>query len=533
MEQNNRQNVSEPLRYQDQLIDRTLTQDISQELSLPDYQPEIKRLLRITATPQPPTRYIGGGNIEFSGNVDFNILYAGEDGALYCFPASADYTMRTSTDADGALAYLPDDNMTCYALLDTDMVSCRVAGPRKLTARCRMHAHIRAYGTAAPEEIWQGTLCGTPQRLREEMVASRVLCGTSEPILLRDEILPDRPEDTDTLRLISAEASVLPEEITTATDRITCRGQTALKLLLQRDATSEDDTPPLPTTILRKLPFSAEIPVSGLLSGGDAIVNGSCTELHLTLEDGKIACELEMLLEARTQHREMISYTRDLCIVGQHATVETTQERITRPLRSLSSNFSQNEIVQPKDSGIPQSATLIDVCGTPIPDSIALTTEGNRCVISGNCRYSIIYSNEGELASRELELPFRCTSDLGSTTQFSPDALCYDHSVRVVGCRARLDERDGRLSIDTELGIALRLWEVNSFSPVSLVHLEESCTKPTGSRTIYYPLPDETLWSVAKRYCSSVEQLALSNKLSGSLRADDPASLRGVHIMVI
>ncbi len=533
MEQNNRTSPAEPLRYQDQLIDRTLSQDISQEFSLPDYQPEIKRLLRITATVQPPTRYIGGGNIEFSGSVDFNILYAGEDGALYCFPAATDYTLRTSGDADGALAYLPDENMSCYALLESDMVSCRVTGPRKLTARCRIHARIRAYGSVFPEEIWQGTLCGTPQRLRNEMIANRVLCSSSEPILLRDEILLDRPEDTDTLRLISAEATVLPEEVITATDRITCRGQTTLKLLLQRDDTKEAETPSLPTTMLRKLPFHAEIPVQGLLSGGDAMVNGSCTELHLTLEDGKIACEIEMLLEAQTQHREMISYTADLCIVGQRAEVETTQEHVTRPIRSLSSNFSQNEMVQPKDSGIPVAATLIDICGTPMPDSITLTVEGNRCIVSGACRYSILYSHQGELASRELEFPFRCALELGGAAQFKESALHYDHIVRVVGCRARLDERDGRLSIDTELSVALRLWEDDTFSPVSVVRMEQPCSKPTGSRTIYYPLPDETLWSVAKRYCSSVEQLATNNKLTSSLRADDPASLRGVHIMVI
>ena len=66
---------TESLQYQNLLLDRILTQDITQELSLPDYQPEIKRLLRVNATIQPPTRYIGGGNIEFSGNVDFTVLY--------------------------------------------------------------------------------------------------------------------------------------------------------------------------------------------------------------------------------------------------------------------------------------------------------------------------------------------------------------------------------------------------------------------------------------------------------------------------
>lgn len=533
MEQNNRHTPAEPLRYQQLLIDRTLTQDISQELSLPDYQPEIKRLLRITATVQPPTRYIGGGNIEFSGNVDFNILYAGEDGALYCFPASTDYMLRTSSDADGSLAYLPDENMSCYALLNTDLVSCRVAGPRKLTARCRLHARTRVYGSRTPEEIWQGTLNGAPQRLREEIPAARVLCGMSEPTVLRDEILLDRPEEIDELRIISADATVLPEETVISTDRISCRGQTTVKLLLQRDASENGSPLPLPTTLIRKIPFSAEIPVQGLLSGSDAVVHGSCTELHLTMEDGKILCEAEMLLEAQAQQKEMLSYTTDLCVIGQHTTVETSTEPISRPIRCVNTNISQNETLQAKDTALPANARLIDIHGAIVPDSITVASEGTRCIINGTCRYSIIYSSEGELASRELELPFRCTTDLGSNTAFATDALRCDHAVRIVGCRARLDERDGRLNIDSELNVALRLWENGSFAPVSLVQLEKVCAKPTGSRIIYYPLPEETLWSVAKRYCSSVEQLAANNKLTSALRADDPASLHGVHAIVV
>ncbi|MBQ7338761.1 MAG: hypothetical protein IJW40_09960 [Clostridia bacterium] len=531
-----RPNTTETLRYQDLLIDRTLAQDITQELSLPDYQPEIKRLLRVSATVQPPTRYIGGGNIEFSGNVDFNILYAGEDGALYCFPTSADYTLRTAADGENTLSYLPDENMTCYALIEPDLVNGRVAGPRKLTVRCRMRAHVRAWGGSSPEEIWTGKLCGTPQRLRTELTVARVLNGTGAPLQVSDEILLERASESDDTRIVTAEACVLPEEITTAADRVSCRGQLCLKLLLQRDVRESDaetTEPMLPTVISRKIPFTADIPVEGLLPGGEAVVQGSCTELNLILEDGKILCEAELLLDARTQHRESLSYTADLCCIGQHTTVETSAEHACRPVRCINTNFSQNETLAAKETSLPTAARLADVHGTVLPDSIALTSEGSRCVVSGTCRYSLIYLSDGELASRELELPFRYTLDMGQTPAGGESAIAYDHSVRIVNCKARLDERDGRLNIDAELCLSLRLWENVTFYPVATVKVDAPCQTPVGSRTIYYPLPGETLWSVAKRYCSSVEQLSTKNHLPAAIRADDPASLGGAHIVVI
>ena len=103
-----------PLRYQTELCDRPRTTEIPHEISLPDYQPEIKRLLRVSATAQPPSRYLGGGSAEFSGAVDFNILYAAADGSIYCFPTSADYSFRVPMEADTSFDL--SDALCCYCL---------------------------------------------------------------------------------------------------------------------------------------------------------------------------------------------------------------------------------------------------------------------------------------------------------------------------------------------------------------------------------------------------------------------------------
>lgn len=528
-------NQTNPLQYQDLLLDSTLTQDMTKELSLPDYQPEIKRLLRITATVQPPTRYIGGGNIEFSGNVDFVILYSGDDGMLYSFPTSADYVLRTAADHDHALSYLPDDHMTCYAVIDSDMVNGRVAGPRKLTVRCRVRANVRAYGSCTPEEVWNGELCGTPQRLQQELSTARVLTGTSSPLTLRDEIIPDVAHPGEELRIISAYASVLPQEVTTTTDRVNCRGQLSLKLLLQQEIEpqSEGSAPPLPYVLQRNIPFSAEIPVTGLISDSEAIVQGSCTELSLVLEDGKILCEAELLLQAQTQHRELLQYTADLCCIGQHSRVTTTPLRSFQPIRCLHTGLSVHETLAAKDHALPPSCQPIDLCAAVIPDSVSAAAEGTRYLINGTVRYSLLYEADGEYALRELDLPFRCYADLNPTARQEmrePDA---EYLLQITDAKARYDERDGKLHIDAEICLALRVWDCATFSPVSEVTVEQACAYPVGSRTIYYPMPDETLWTVAKRYCSSVEHLCDINHLTASGRADDANSLQGVRIIVI
>ena len=72
-----------PAEIQAPIGDRTVITELSEEFSLPDYQPEMKRLLRVRATVLPSDQYVGAGNVECSGRIDYSILYTGNDGALY------------------------------------------------------------------------------------------------------------------------------------------------------------------------------------------------------------------------------------------------------------------------------------------------------------------------------------------------------------------------------------------------------------------------------------------------------------------
>ena len=86
------------LRVQVPICDRQTVTELSSDFSLPDYQPQIKRLLRVSATVSPPDHYVGSGRAELSGTVDYSILYSGNDGALYCATERADYQLSVPVE---------------------------------------------------------------------------------------------------------------------------------------------------------------------------------------------------------------------------------------------------------------------------------------------------------------------------------------------------------------------------------------------------------------------------------------------------
>ena len=57
--------------------EKTVTTELSGDFTLPDYQPEIKRLLKVSAEVLPPQKYVGDSEGEISGGIDYYVLYTG------------------------------------------------------------------------------------------------------------------------------------------------------------------------------------------------------------------------------------------------------------------------------------------------------------------------------------------------------------------------------------------------------------------------------------------------------------------------
>ena len=75
---------------------RAVTAEVAGDFTLPDYQPEIKRLLRIGVNLLPPDPDQAGGDL--TGRMDYSVLYVGGDGGIYCAPLSTEYRLEIPTE---------------------------------------------------------------------------------------------------------------------------------------------------------------------------------------------------------------------------------------------------------------------------------------------------------------------------------------------------------------------------------------------------------------------------------------------------
>ena len=497
------------------LCDKSVLTEVSGDFSLPDYQPEIKRLLRIRPCVLPPACYAGSGNAEFTGTLDYYVLYMGNDGGLYCAPLHTEYTVSVPFSQGECEAEL------CMADVVPESVVGRVSAPRKLSIRCRLRSDVRMFGALPAVEQTEGLVDPfSVERLTGEQVVAQIGSGLGEIIHLSEDILTDARGRN--MRLVCAEGQVHVQEASCSVGMVNCRGEVELKLMLcAEEPGSLPD--PVPTYMTRKLPFSGSIPVACAQPGSECCVIGNCAELSVAVEETYMHAEVGVLLNASVMTNRPVRFVKDIYSTKKACECSYEEHALPVAIRALGGNFTQSDSTSLAEAQMPVGGSIVDVCGSA--DAEQMSWEKGRCTLSGTAHYIVLLHADGEVSPYEISLPWKYELECAR------EPSDWRAHVQVLSCRARVDGE--RIGIDAEITCAAELWDTEQVRVLRGVKFGEARNGASGAFTVCYPAATDSLWSVAKRYATSLSAVRNANELNADTAADAPDSIAGCKYLIV
>ena len=487
---------------------QTVWSECSGDFTLPDYLPEIRRLLRVTPRVQIPARYVSSSLAEFSGNVNWSVLYVTSDGELACaelfspFEVSAEYDPDSKADFDGDFDAFDD-------IIPENVVG-RVTAPRKLNIRCRLSHSIKAYGEMNTDsDIYGNAEEDTIKRLIRSVPSSILKSGVDDTVELEEAI----PISEGT-RAVSCDGSVIISDLTPAAGGISARGNVNLKLMTSKDG--------VPSIIERKIPFEAAVPAELDGDGWKCNGYGKISDISLDRTETDAVCRIHLSIAAEAQKEVATQYTAD--IFSTACKCETLSEESLIPTALVSGSFNFSHDGSAEIDGLPENAQILDASFTAIPESVVI--ENDRYVLLGKCKYNTLYMSDGEYSARETEFPFRC--ELSSGDEKPKD---FTANISVSSCRVRKEGENMAFSADMTAAVSVvGETAINAVSEASFSDEEEVSRK--AAFTVAYPSSEDTLWSLAKRYSVDPSSLALSNGIKAN-SFDSKDSLADIKYLIV
>ncbi len=496
-------------------IRETVTHEATEEFTLPDYLPEIRKILSCAAEALPENKYVDGPQVESSGIVVYSVLYLGDGPELCSAPLQSEYSVkvpvRGGTEGVGAR----DAGVTTVC----DSVVCRATGPRTLTVTTKLVTSVLATGRERAEPDVTAVSGGetadpTPADLMSmEYLRRDVRCSTARFYGTTGDVsgeftVPVRSgeEEISAPAVVSCTGAAHATEVAAAGNGLTVKGEVRVRALMSGsdgEYYSIDSSAPFEERIDPGGDFSPAGDLGGAaftrlasLSVGDA-GGGRFTWTAEFDVDGEIweTCDGETVCDAYSVKYADEAVTADVDTV--------------RFLCGIGATFSAGSSVpagQSRGKTVISSAGRVTGCRADVRDD-------GTVIFTGNCTVTAILAGDGAASAEEVSFPVKYERSAPAQSREAGASVSHDVrcAMKVISSAARLD--GDRLSADAEIAIEASAAVRERIRTVSGVTLKKDEPVKTDGNVIrlYYPDEGETRWDIAKRYRVSPDSVSGEN----------------------
>ncbi len=479
--------------------DTVVTHDTSEEFSLPDYVPEIRKLLYTKASVLPESKYIGdegvGSFVEFSGTITYLLIYTDDEGNLCSLPLTSNY------EAKSALINHPT---TVFIDTTVDSVTPRVNAPRKVTLKSRLKSRIQGWEkTATLEKIENKS---TADELFIERSIENISVAEIKQIGLSDIKFSDKldMQGNENPRPLWCDACASVTDVKVQNNAVSVRAEAKIKCLC--DVNGEI------IALTKSVPIAEEIEAEGACLGDLARVSARCVSLAISNEQsnevGQLFFDLTCELEGEVIRNSEVQVTKD-CYSTKYEIEESYKSIDTyRAAKVQNCSVTVSEAVKRKGK---EACTIIDVIGESSIEKADV--KGKSFIVSGKLNVTALEKIEEndnvEYLTEGYEIPFKYSCDAGAIEE--PISRCSASSGEI---SARIE--GDKIYVSGEIYISMTLLDKGKVQimDTAVLKKEMEIKKDAGCVRVYFPKEGDTLWEIAKKYHTTVATLKMQNDLS-------------------
>lgn len=464
-------------------FDTGATVDVSEDFSLPDYQPEMRRVIGVFASPTIDGKYLSGDELEADGGITYTVLYMDGGGQLAQTSQTSSYTGHIPLKTENDLYGVGDIVLSALA----ENVTCRVTAPRRFSLSSRIKMNVISQKSADCELKLGGEgNCGVRRKCEthrtaclaevrksceaagtiREQAGSKVIMAQGDVALSDVRINPSDKTEAG----VKGDAYITLLIETPDGDFVTARGRAPV-----------DEKIPLPENTAESMKASA--------FGSVAM-----TEIEVN-EDGEISWRMEYDVDLDMIKTYSADVTTDAYLIDTDDRLTKTDFQMYRPAGAVNGRLTTSASVKLR----PEMAYLT-AWGNGAVDKCEISD--GHMKMSGSARVTVVTVGGGEAIADDVNIPFRYECDCPDSGKCDDSSLIRRTMVSVPEITVR--ENGDMLDVTAELSIAGVMLASEALEAVTMISPAGDGKKAFGDKKgmirVYVPDEGETSWDVEKKF---------------------------------
>ena len=474
---------------------------IDLDFSLPDYCPDIQRILKCQVCPNITTRNISGDRLNIEGSANIRLIYLDADNmSIRCCENSSPFSCSIDIKCS-------PENAVALTFARTEYINCRAVSPRKIDIHGAFTICAKIYSKNSMNII--SSVSGKDIEQKIEKINSSSLTSMGQQQFSINETLETGENRPSPEAIIKSEISAVINDYKVMPNKIVAKGEITLKILYMSDIESGK----LENTEY-SIPISQIVDVPGIDDDSKYVINAEILSHEETLQNESsknsnlISTDIKIAITVTAYNEKEAAIVSD--VYSTDYNLETENRTIT--LSKLSEIIQDN--ISHKDS--------LDLPGTNISKIIDLWSDNYSAkTISNDGKPAInIKMNICFIALDENNTPFYIERilDFNHNIDSSENFENFVSEINISPISIGYNVSDGnKLEIKANLSIQGAIYSNEKHNMITSAQSDETIPgdKDTGaSLTIYYASAGESLWDIARKYYTSVNAIKRENDIS-------------------
>lgn len=480
----------------------TVEESVEAELSLPEYMPEILRILKSQAVPEINSWQTVGERVTADGTCSLTMIYVGTDNCIYSFTSTKSFTRYVENPS-----FLTAEDVNVKA--DVKLVNCRATNTKRAEIKSGINITVSAF-SKTEEDILRLEKCENIEEKKMEISCMSLGCKKSKMFSMSDNFQLD---DASAAFIVRSTASAVLGEVRKISNKIMIKGETIVEIAF---IPHEDKS--VIKTIRRTLPINQILEFDGMEEHftGDIILDVKAVDVIIKNDsegEGR-SLDVGVTINAGITMWEQKDLTviTDAYAINGAVDLSYKKMKLYSALDAIRDTFIFRETIDSSKLG---AACILDAYCEESEPTVAC--EKDLIVVSGTIKAMIILKDtSGGFVTTEKMLDYRyerrCECE-NKNIECTPKV-----TVSSFECMLKNNEQ---IDVKAEMQINCSVFQETEVDVVSEIsEIKESEKINNSAITVCFPTCEEALWDIAKRYNTTVESIASENNISGDTTKD-------------
>lgn len=467
---------------------------IEGDMIVPDIKPDIINTISVSGNPCVYKKEVLDGKVRLDGNIDVYIVYLADDEENNARGLNTSIDFTHILDMQSCMSGMSSDE-----IVNIKNIECKVLNGRKVSVKATLEIEVKVYSNEELSIIKNINEQEHVKCLKNTIQIDSLIGEGETKTTAKDTIVIDNMDNLTEILKVNVNISNHDDKI--SYNKVLSKADANVKIMYLTDDG-------------RIRTIENIIPIMGFIDISDVAEDSMCDSNYIlkniiikpnSVEEHSIYVELEVGISIRAYQKKEVEMIQDLYSPLNNTEFKQKQVKTMTNKRCMQNMCNINERINIPEIG---ENEIYDV-----EVRININNEkilSNRILYDGEISLNFLFqsNNIAKIDTKSYNIPFNYELEV--------EGININQETKT---RIELARQDFIISQNNNIDSNINLiFYVNTFNleDVNIIEdidVSDEVIDNPYSMTIYFVKPGDTLWNIAKRYHSTVEDIARVNEL--------------------